>query len=57
MKPMRYPGGGILKTVGSMTLGLDERGWPGDEDFCCQVEEWTKRTLKIVASEEANGED
>lgn len=54
---MRYPGGGILKAVGSMTLGLHERGWPGDEDFYCQVEEWTKRTLKIVPSEEAKGED
>lgn len=54
---MRYPRGGILESVGSTTLGLDERGRPGDEDICCQVEEWTERTPKTVPSEQAKGED
>lgn len=54
---MRYPRRGILESVGSTTLGLDERGRPGDEDVCDQVEEWTKRTPKTVPREEAKGED
>lgn len=53
---MRYPRGGVLESVGSTTLGLDERGRPGDEDVCCQVEEWTKRTPETVPSEEAKGQ-
>lgn len=44
---MRYPRGGILESVGSTTLGLDERGRPGDEDVCCQVEEWTKELQRL----------
>ena len=54
---MRYPRGGILESVGSTTLGLDERGRPGDEYICCQVEEWTERTPKTVPREQAKGED
>lgn len=46
-----------MEAVGNMSSELDERRRPRNEDFCCQVEEQTKRTMETVPSEVGKGED
>lgn len=40
-----------MEAVGNLSSELDERRRPGNEDFCCQAEEQTKRTMETRPSE------